>query len=331
MIKVVYVERKPGPFASIEKAFREIAANLPGRFDREFQPLPFGWRIWDTVFNLLFFKPNAADIYHVTGHIHYIVFRLPPERTILSIMDVRFAVLNRGIRRWVLKKLYLEWPLRRVRHVTTISKKVKEEIIELTACDPSRIRVLELPLLSHIKPTSESSFNESKPTILQIGTMANKNVVRLAEALSGLECRLVIVGELNEEQRKALGEYSIDFDNYVGVSDDKIRELYEIADLVAFCSTYEGFGLPVIEAQAMKKALVTSNIEPLKSVAGNGACLVDPFSAESIREGLVTLIKDPAERKAVVEAGIKNARRFDPPSVAAQYAALYDEISESFR
>ena len=81
----------------------------------------------------------------------------------------------------------------------------------------------------------------------------------------------------------------------------------------------------------MKKALVTSNIEPLKSVAGNGACLVDPFSAESIREGLVTLIKDPAERKAVVEAGIKNARRFDPPSVAVQYAALYDEISESFR
>jgi glycosyltransferase involved in cell wall biosynthesis len=329
--KVVYVERKPGPFVSIEKVFRAIAANLPDSFDLEFQSLAFGWRVWDVVRNLLFFRPKGADIYHVTGHVHYIVSRLPPERTILSIMDVRFVVLNRGFRRWVLKKLYLDWPLRRARYITTISNKVKEEIIELTGCDPSKIRVLKLPLLSHIEPRTGKHFNDSKPSILQIGTMSNKNLVLLAEALVGLECRLIIVGELDAKQRHALGKCKIEYENYFGVSDERIRELYESSDIVTFCSTYEGFGLPIIEAQAMRKPLVTSDIEPLRSVAGEGACLADPFSAESIRRAVVSLIDDPNRRRMVVEAGVANVKRFDPQAVAMQYAALYEEIMESFR
>jgi glycosyltransferase involved in cell wall biosynthesis len=329
MLKILYVERAKGPFASIEKVFREIARNLPERFRHEFQQLPYGWRAADTVSNLLFFKPEKADVYHITGHVHYIAMRLPPERTVLSIMDVRFVVLNRGLRRWVLKKLYLDWPLKRMRYVTAISMKVKEEIVELTGCEPEKIRVLDLPLLSHIEPAAERPFDREKPTILQIGTMVNKNVVRLAEALKGLSCRLVVVGELSEEQLEALGRSSIEFENFAGVSDDEIRELYAAADIVAFCSTYEGFGLPIIEAQAMRKPLVTSNISPLKDVAGDGACLVDPFSPESIREGVLSLTSDEQRRKAVVEAGVKNVKRFAPANVSAQYVSLYDEILEA--
>ena len=102
MTKVVYVERSPGPFVSIEKVFREIAANLPDSFESKFQALPFGWKVFDTIRNLVFFRPKPGDLYHVTGHIHYIALRLPPDRTILSVMDVRFVVLSGGIRRWIL-------------------------------------------------------------------------------------------------------------------------------------------------------------------------------------------------------------------------------------
>lgn len=331
MAKVVYVERSPGPFVSIEKVFREIAANLPRRFKFEFQPLPFGWKVYESIRNVLFFRPMEADIYHVTGHVHYIALRLPPERTVLSIMDVRFVVLNSGLRRWILKKLYLDWPLRRMRYVTTISEKIKEEIVEISGCDPARIRVLDLPLLSHIQTSAEPSFNEANPTILQVGTMPNKNVERLASALRGIGCKLVIVGELDAGQRRALKENGIEFENHVGVRDETIRGLYEAADLVTFCSTYEGFGLPIIEAQAMKKPLITSEIEPLKGVAGGGARLVDPFSVDSIRKGVISMINDPERRKAVIEAGLENVKRFDSEQVSAQYATLYDEILKSLR
>ena len=331
MTKVVYVERSPGPFVSIEKVFREIAANLPDSFESKFQALPFGWKVFDTIRNLVFFRPKPGDLYHVTGHIHYITLRLPPDRTILSVMDVRFVVLSGGIRRWILKKLYLDWPISRMRYVTSISQKVKEEIVELTGCDPEKIRVLDLPLLSHIEHGTERPFNTARPRILQIGTMTNKNVPRLAGALRGIECRLVIVGELDSEQIQSLNKNSIDFENYVAVPDEKIRELYETADIVTFCSTYEGFGLPIIEAQAMRKPIVTSDIEPLRSVAGEGACLVDPLNVKSIREGILSMIQYKERRNQIIEAGSRNVKRYDPERVSAQYVALYNEVMESLR
>ena len=331
MVRIVYVERSPGPFKSIEKVFREIAKHLPERFVFEFQQLPYSWRVYDSFRNLLFFRRREADIYHITGHAHFIALRLPPQRTVLSIMDVRFVVLNRGIKRWVLKKLYLDLPLSRMKYVTAISAKVKDEIVELTGCDPGKIKVLDIPLLSHFNSDLQHPFEADNPTVLQIGTMENKNVVRLAAALRGICCKLVVVGELSAEQLDALDENKIEFENYVDISDEKIRELYERADLVTFCSTYEGFGLPIIEAQAMNKPLVTSDISPLKDVAGDCACLVDPFSIESIRAGIVGLIESADQRRAVVEAGQRNAVRFSPASVSAQYASLYDEIQRSLR
>ena len=121
MTRVLYVERKRGEFVSIEKAFRQIAAALPPRFDTEFQQAPFGTRAKDTFLNLLFFRKRPADIYHATGHINYIALLLPPERSVLSIMDLRFIHGKSRLRNLILKKLYLDLPVRRIKYITTIS------------------------------------------------------------------------------------------------------------------------------------------------------------------------------------------------------------------
>ena len=59
---------------------------------------------------------------------------------------------------------------------------------------------------------------------------------------------------------------------------------YKDADLISFPSTFEGFGMPIIEGQAVGRPVITSNIEPMVSVAADAAILVDPFNIESIRE-----------------------------------------------
>jgi glycosyltransferase involved in cell wall biosynthesis len=83
-----------------------------------------------------------------------------------------------------------------------------------------------------------------------------------------------------------------------------MRNEYLRADLVAFCSTFEGFGLPIIEAQAMRTPVVSSELSPMKEVAGDGAVLVDPFDVSKIREGILKIInnddfRDESDRKRV--------------------------------
>lgn len=329
--EVCYVERHPGKFVSLEKAFREIASGLGPEFSSEFVQLPFSSRVYDSLRNLIFFKRPSADLYHITGQINYIGLRLPADRTVLSIMDVRFVNMNRGLKRAILKKLYLDLPVRHAKYVTAISENVKREIVELTGCPERKIRVLDLPLLSHIRPDKTRAFNADCPHILQVGTMENKNILRLADALKRIKCKLVVVGELSTPQSDALTKNNIQFSNPIGVSDQEMAQLYQEADIVSFCSTYEGFGLPIIEAQVMGKPVITSHLSPMKETAGDGACLVDPFDAESIRDGFEIMMNDHEYRESVIRKGIENCQRFSSEKVAAQYAGLYREILASKR
>lgn len=324
--KIVYVERKAGEFVSLEKAFREIAGGLSEDFETEFQQAPYGTRLKDTIRNLLFFRKRPADIYHITGHINYIALLFSPKNTVLSIMDIRFVHTPPSLRRYILKKLYLDLPVRRLRYVTAISNQIRDEIIEHTGCDPSKIRALDLPLLEHFEEPSGRGFNASKPVILQVGTMENKNIPKLAKALAGISCQLRIIGKMSSGQIRVVEENELDYVNLLNLSDVDMRSEYERADIIAFCSTYEGFGLPIIEGQAMRKPVITSDLSPMKETAGSGACLVDPFHHESIRAGVLKIIEDEKYREEIVDQGTENARRFEPTAVAKQYESLYHEI-----
>ncbi len=324
--KILFIERKPYDSVSIEKAFRCIAANLSSKFAAEFQQLPYGNLFSDTIRNLLFFRKKNADLYHITGHTHYISLLFSRRNTVLSIMDVRFLYNKPGLKRWLLKKLYLDWPLRKLDFITAISEHTKSEIIRYTGCDPGKILMLDLPLMVNVEPGKGYEFNQQKPTILQIGTMDNKNIPTLAKALSGIACKLRIIGRLNAGIISALVENQVDYDNAYDLTDEQISKEYEMADIVAFCSTYEGFGLPIIEAQSMKRPVLTSNLSPMIETSGGGAVLANPFDYLSIRAGIEKLIGDADYRLEMVSAGLKNVERFRPAIVAAQYEKLYTQI-----
>lgn len=93
-----------------------------------------------------------------------------------------------------------------------------------------------------------------------------------------------------------------------------------------FPSTYEGFGLPIIEAQATGRPVLTSKLEPMSSVAGDAACLVDPYSVESIRAGVKKIIENESYRNELIEKGFKNVERFQLKNVTKQYIDLYQEL-----
>jgi glycosyltransferase involved in cell wall biosynthesis len=163
--------------------------------------------------------------------------------------------------------------------------------------------------------------------VLAVGTQANKNLKRIVQAVAGLPWQLVVVGAISSEQRSLIADLNVDVENHVDISDTAMAEQYRKADALAFVSTYEGFGLPILEAQASGRPVVTSRRSPMQEVAGSGACLVDPENVDEIRRTLLKIAQDSEYRASLVQAGFDNLHAYTPEAIARRYAALYDYVA----
>jgi glycosyltransferase involved in cell wall biosynthesis len=98
---------------------------------------------------------------------------------------------------------------------------------------------------------------------------------------------------------------------------------YVECDIMTFVSTYEGFGMPILEAQSTGRVVITSNISSMPEVAGLGAHLVDPMDVTSIRNGIVKLINNSTYRNELIANGYENIKRYNPDLIASMYEDIY--------
>jgi len=273
---------------------------------------------------------RQESVNHITGGVSFLALLMHKKRTVLTVHD--FTLLGRfhGMRRLIYLYLWYIFPIKRCAYVTVISEGVKQELLSHVRYDPARIRVIYDPVSPDFQANTKG-FNSQKPVVLQVGTRDNKNLVRVAAALKGIRCHLRIIGNLSPEQEKALKDSTIEYSNVSGISDEQVVAEYVECDMLVFASTYEGFGMPITEANAVGRPVVTSNLPPMPEVAGDAACLVDPFDVDSIRTGVVRIIEDAEYRKALIKRGFRNVERFDPSVVAGQYAELYEEVATELK
>jgi glycosyltransferase involved in cell wall biosynthesis len=324
-MKIVFIYRHPRPGAfSVENLFNTIATALraQGEIVIEYEMRPRSRILAD----ILVLRQLQADIYHITGDVNYAALLLPKSRTVLTIHDIGHYLFGlKGWRRWLYKWLWFVLPVRCVAVVTAVSEATRQHLVGYLGVAERRVKAIDNCYASLFRPTHKP-YDARCPRILQVGTKPYKNVPRLIEALDGLPCHLVLVGALDTEILAALNRAAVPYENLVALSQDDLLRQYREADLVTFVSVGEGFGLPIIEAQVMGKPLITSNVEPMSSVAGDGACVVDPTSVQSIRAGLKRLLQDQAYRQMVAAAGLKNAERYSPEAIAAKYGQLYRQV-----
>jgi glycosyltransferase involved in cell wall biosynthesis len=180
----------------------------------------------------------------------------------------------------------------------------------------------------------------ARPYALYLGTIQpRKNLARLIEAYGlllrreGVEWDLVLAG-----RRGWLSDHLYDLARQGGfgervhflgyVPDEQAQALMQNALFFAFPSLFEGFGLPVLEAQQKGVPVMCSNNSALPEVAGDAAILVDPNDVEAIADAMLQLSQDEALRQKLIAAGYENLKRFSWEKAAKETLSVFENMNK---
>jgi glycosyltransferase involved in cell wall biosynthesis len=281
-----------------------------------------------------------ADLYHATDF--YMPLRVP-ERAIATIHDLIFLIHPESMADHARLTLKVGAFARRCRRVITISEYSKADIVHCLGLPPELVDVVYLGVDRELFRPEEDREALARRLVGRLGFNApyflaascssgRKNTPRLISAYAKLVERrpnnhLVVVWNPPEEIRERFQQLELDrYIHFVGrQSDDELRDLYCGATAFAYPSSYEGFGLPVVEAMSCGTRVVTSNTSSLPEVGGDVAVYVDPRSEESILAALEALDRDDAALRMSQQRCIEQAARFSWEACARQTMEAYDK------
>lgn len=316
---------------SIERVAADVRAHLPDRFEvTVVNSDTYSKGLWPRIATVLQARRLEADVLHIVGDITYAGLLTRRSTTVLTVYDTEFLERAGWLKGQIFTWLWLRLPIRRAAVVTVPSEATRRDLLSLGGIPADRLTVIPPPVGAEFVPAQRKPGPEptvpTVPTVLMVGTRSNKNVRRAAEALAGIPCRAVVLGDLDPEQRAAFGRSGVEVTALGEVDPARVVQAYVDCDVVMYPSTKEGFGLPIVEAQATGRPVVTSDLPPMNDVAGGAACLVDPLDVGSIHDGVASVLGDAAYREDLVRRGFENARRFGVERVALEYAEVYDRL-----
>ena len=242
---------------------------------------------------------------------------LHPKKTFTTLHDVGFEDYPE-LYDWK-SRLYHRWSarlaVRQASHIFTVSNFSKERIVENYQCSPEKLSVTHLGIDTNFSTAKNVSMGDF---VLYVGRLEpKKNVLNLIKGYEMAEVskELILAGpkintgdiEAYLAERPKLAA-KIKLLGYI--EEERKRQLYQNAALFLFPTLYEGFGLPILEAQAVGIPVITSNTGSNAEVAGEGAVLVDPESPYEIAKAIKALLTNEKFREDTIKAGRENINRF---------------------
>jgi len=290
---------------------------------------------------------GRPDVYHGTN---YTVFPCRHSQRLITLYDLcflRYPTYVTAVVRTYGQRVRqgLGWADR----VITISESSKRDIVEYLGVDPDRIWVT--PLASRyardalgpgIVPPEPVYLGQEplgeRPYILFVSTLEpRKNLLTLIQAFNQLKSQhridhqLVLVGQRGWQVDPifaaiAASPWHGHIHHLDYLSDAQVAYAYAHADLLAYPSWYEGFGLPVLESMTLGCPVVTAASSSLPEVAGEAALLVDPANSEELAAACWRVISDPILRQSLIARGYAQADQFSWRRTAQATLAAYRSL-----
>ena len=334
---LVYLKEKPLP-------------DLP-KESRNFKYAVFGPKKMWTQFALpikLTFS-SKLDVFFSLGHYGPRFSKIPFVVTVHDLSYLHFPDLFKKEDLYQLTN-WTKYSIEKSSHVIAVSETTKDDIIKNYGVNPSKISaVYEGFDENRFKPQLKGKIAKIKKKykirgdyLIFIGTLQpRKNIERLIEAFhklvrnSKLEIRnyrLVIVGRkgwlyepIFNKVKKLQMEDSVIFTDYVADSD--LPQLISGAKAYVLPSLWEGFGIPVIEAQACGVPVVVSNTSSLPEIVEGSAVQVNPYSTISISSGISRVLTNQKLRKELIKKGLENTKRFSWQKCAGETLKILQKVA----
>jgi len=300
--------------------------------------VPGGWSLPTNLGWAMIGLPSAAaraahDVFHAPAYTAPLRGCRP---LVVSIHDVSYARHPEfyPYRRDPLRRAFYRASARRADRIVTCSAFSKSEITAAYGIDPQRIAVVPLAAAAAFV---RQPWHQKERVILHVGDLhPRRNLHALLDAMAELrrtdaqcaDLTLVLAG-VDRGELEALRAHAERLQmpgviRHIGTpADHELVDWYNRASVFAYPSSYEGFGLPVIEAMACGTPVVASAAASIPEVAGEAALLVPPQDIRGWRDAIATVLQDPETAGMLSDKGVRRAAAFTWQRTAAETLTAY--------
>lgn len=287
---------------------------------------------------------RGVDLLHGTVNVVPLAFPGPTVVTVHDLSFLRFPEQFPAMKARYLRSA-VALAVRKATHIVAVSEHTRRDLAELLHVPFARISVVYHGIAEIFRPLPAEERNAflqtqlgGRPMVLHVGTLQpRKNIDVLIRAFAEVRRRLdlphvlALVGAkgwMYEDlfalvRREGLTDH-VHFAGYVPAVG--LPLWYNSADLFAYPSAYEGFGLPVLEAMACGVPVVTSASSALGELAGDAAITVPPGSQEALQVALTRVLEDGPTRSDLRLKGLARAAGFSWKATALGTVAVYERV-----
>lgn len=271
-------------------------------------------------------KVNSPIIFHSS---YYRIIQNALVKNITTVHDFTYELMSSGLRATIHKWQKFK-AINNSEAIVCISKNTANDLINfIPSVEKKRIRIIYNGVSGDYKPLPDFQGSR-RDSVLFVGMRSNyKNFKFSVEALCATKYKLIICGApLTTDEKCFLNEkLGEDRYNYVGrVSNQQLNQLYNSVHCLAYPSSYEGFGIPILEAQRAKCPVIALNTSSIPEVMGPKSFLLNNLSVSDFRNKLEQLENDRI-RTEIVEKGFDYSQKFSWKKMASEYMDLYEELS----